>query len=428
MPKLFKIQMGKFYPIKRNFFFKLSILIIILMICAQLIDEIEYEESIVLTTEHSCITQLLYGVLVSSSGIVDSFLSHTSICLIHSFHPYIKQQAVLRLPTLALKYYNRLAVMSPGIDIHEQKIKMIFRISLNIYNFNRVVKNSYLYTQTFDNTFHPVDSGSLLQLQSTNPSVRFMGQEDPRLIRINDSLLTYYYDFRRNKNNDIYSCMYILDFKTNKSSSIHINGKTIDSYQKNWMAININNNLHFVYSLDPIIILKCSIDGNCFNIIQNDIKNINTNKFVLRGSSPFQKYNNDYKIGLAHSRFVQEGKKWIYASHLIVLHLNPPRIVYLSSPLLLNKTVFHNITRLSYADNFFFPVGIVLESANSIIITGHINDKISIILRLRGLKHLMQLIMKHYEPHKHKSGPPKGFIHEYVHRLLMHIVQSNNPL
>ena len=40
-------------------------------------------------------------------------------------------------------------------------------------------------------------------------------------------------------------------------------------------------------------------------------------------------------------------------------------------------------------DNFIFPTGLLIESLNSIVIAGHVNDHGSALLRIQGLKSLL---------------------------------------
>lgn len=43
--------------------------------------------------------------------------------------------------------------------------------------------------------------------------------------------------------------------------------------------------------------------------------------------------------------------------------------------------------------DFLYPVGLILESKDSAVIGGHVNDNASIILRIRGLRQLMKQVI-----------------------------------
>ncbi len=367
-------------------------------------------EGNLLDKEKYCINHSLFGELFSTSGIVASFLSNTSICLIHTFSTYIHQQAAMKL---ALNYSKQLEVMSPGIDINNGEINMIFRIN------DVIVQRNYLFIQTFNAMLHPINSGSILDLQPTFPFMPNRGQADPRMIRINsNTLLTYYYEVQEDEKHNTLASMYILDLNNKIPMNITINGSKERGSQKNWMAITLNNNLLFVYSLDPLILIKCTLDGSCFNIMENNFMvNIRTDKFVLRGGSPFQMYNKEYYVGVAHS-MMKIGHKWRYESHIVVIHVNPFRFVYLSSPLLFSNLIFKHMLILPKAEtHIFYPVGLLVESDDSIVITGHINDKECIILRLRGMQKLMNQLINIDKGYKDKGGPPSGFIHDCAKKL-----------
>lgn len=71
------------------------------------------------------------------------------------------------------------------------------------------------------------------------------------------------------------------------------------NHEKNWMPFFDNNDLMFVYSVNPHVILKCNITtGACTKVAETENPNVNSK---LRGSSQARFYNNRY-VAIAHWR------------------------------------------------------------------------------------------------------------------------------
>ena len=52
-------------------------------------------------------------------------------------------------------------------------------------------------------------------------------------------------------------------------------------------------------------------------------------------------------------------------------------------------------------DNFFFPSSLLLETRDRAIIGGHVNDHVSVLLRLDGLEAIMRSVIKDDRGHMH---------------------------
>jgi predicted GH43/DUF377 family glycosyl hydrolase len=74
---------------------------------------------------------------------------------------------------------------------------------------------------------------------------------------------------------------------------------TPTNHEKNWMPFFDNNDLMFVYSVNPHVILKCNTKtGACMKIAETENPNVNSK---LRGSSQARLYNGSY-VAVAHWR------------------------------------------------------------------------------------------------------------------------------
>jgi hypothetical protein len=80
-----------------------------------------------------------------------------------------------------------------------------------------------------------------------------------------------------------------------------------NNVEKNWMPFEVNNELYFVYSISPHIILKCDIKtGNCPRVYSsNNIKNHEIMAYPLGGGAPavrFTMKGESFFLTIAHTR------------------------------------------------------------------------------------------------------------------------------
>ena len=112
-----------------------------------------------------------------------------------------------------------------------------------------------------------------------------------------------------------------------------------------------------------------------------------------------------------------------YTAHLVVLCVRPIyRVVYISNAIRLHRRVFQvapMVRPLYIDDGFVFPVGLIVENDDSLVIGCHVNDHSSIIFRLKGLKKIMSRVLKIDQRLRPKHGPPLGSIQQYIHDILV---------
>ena len=167
---------------------------------------------------------------------------------------------------------------------------------------------------------------------------------------------------------------------------------------KNWMPLVDNNQLYFVQSLDPVLVLSCTLDAVCTYIENVDSVNNTLNQSThLMGGSQFQLWRYPYYIAAVQSRYSNNLGNDIYAAHLAIISLPHFRLVFFSEALQLNESLYKS-TPSHHAFNstweIFFPVSLLLESQDSVLVGGHINYAISILVRVRGIQKIMEDIIK----------------------------------
>ena len=169
-------------------------------------------------------------------------------------------------------------------------------------------------------------------------------------------------------------------------------------------------------------VIKCNIYKSC-EFIRNDTDALQyrmlDHQVPLRGGTSFELYRYPYYIGIGHST-IHDGTNRHYSSHLMVQCVEPEfRIVYVGDPIEINPTIYSyfegemiwNIVQ----GNFFFPTGLMIEKEDSIVIGGHVNDRGSVLLRMEGIKGIMDKVMSlDQENRKHHMKSSPFQIQKYV--------------
>lgn len=120
-----------------------------------------------------------------------------------------------------------------------------------------------------------------------------------------------------------------------------------------------------------------------------------------------------------------------YTAHLVVLCTHPTyRVVYVSDSLRVHSSVYRAapMIRPRYIDDgFIFPVGLIVESDDWLALGVHVNDYSSVIVRLKGLKSVMDRIIRMDQRRSGtKRGPPVGDIQQHIHDVLVN--ETHVPL
>ena len=191
---------------------------------------------------------------------------------------------------------------------------------------------------------------------------------------------------------------------------------------KHWMALIQNDELYFVHNLDPLRVMKCSVTGLCEFVYDPR----NEDNFIfehhvshLRGGTPFEPYYGPYYISIAHSTMYKTSNHHrFYTAHIVVLCVKPYRIVYVSDDIKINQEIYDQAPMARprwIEDGFIFPVGLIIENKDSMLVGVHVNDWNSVLIRMKGLHKFMDRIIKLDQRQNAKSGPPIGSLQKHIH-------------
>ena len=353
---------------------------------------------------------------------------NASVRFLHSFYPTLERDIASKFvvprrhspgimpirknKTIDTTKENVISCISPALQWFDGRLKLACRLCLQGADHSKISSNhfieNYIYTPSYDEHLNAVGTAHVLGILIHIKN----GPEDPRMFEFQNNLyLTYnaYLMFPETKEK-LYTNL-IYDFLKDLTHIPYIAEKKVvgkDVFrgrvpEKNWMVLTVDNTLFFGRTLDPFSVVKCSIKGKCTLGYPERL-----NMYVigrLRGGTPFEHYSDNYFITFAHSmssrRRLNPVTKWpyhIYKAHIIVIHTEPFRIVYVSYGLLLPKSIFQNApmayrTMRYIEDDFFFPVSSLYESDDKVVIGGHVNDHSSILLRMSGIKQLMEKVI-----------------------------------
>ena len=301
----------------------------------------------------------------------------------------------------------------------------------------------HLYTNKFDRYLNPIGQREIFSIQSPiHPKARDRsGVDDARMFQINNSLYNVlpvgYTSYKLSKP-QTHLISGIFDYQQRKyfipefikqmvekrdllfeKSSEGARQKLEKNLEKNWVPVVVKNEVFIIRHLDPLQILKCRFHESC-----NFIKTGSTpHKYIrenspLRGGTGFELYQYPYYIGVAHGTYYN-GRYKRYYSYLVILCVDPFRIVYVSDPVQIHPDLFQIFSGPRIFEgatgNFIFPTGLMVESEDSIVIGAHVNDRGSIFLRMEGIKDLMENVIKSDET-KQYINPDFSIQNYFLHR------------
>ena len=193
---------------------------------------------------------------------------------------------------------------------------------------------------------------------------------------------------------------------------------------KHWSSYEFNNKNYMVYSFDPLRIITCNQSAKCQFTKNAAAANYRFNDIVdcVRGGTPTVQYKGDFYITITHSTLFKKGDKRYYTFNLLVLKADTKskhKIIYYSEPITFHKELMSKTPMVRtrwIEDPFFFPVSLLLEDEDNIIIGGHINDHSAYLFRVKGIKSILdQVIIK--SSSLEAEGPANGVLHNLSRKL-----------
>jgi hypothetical protein len=374
-------------------------------------------------------------------------LEHTMVStLCHSFSPYVEREAARRFLDPARD--NIYFANSPAVEWWHRQLVLVSRIWLDRERYepkkdwpaNHFADN-WLYTQRFNDILRPTTNGSILGLPSPKQWWVGDGPIEPRLFTVGGRLLISFNAAMAVGHEDGQDLTILWDYDKNVPIIPRIRGgtpmvaaaeKDDMPRDKHWSAVVIGNDqLYFVHNIDPLRVLRCSLnddDGDCHFVQEEKLNNGKgpafSDTFVhLRGGTPYKLYRWPYYVGVAHcTMYKKRGWRRFYTAHLVVIRVVPTfRVVYVSDDIRVHNEVYAlaPMVRARYIDDgFIFPVSILVPNDDVIDIGVHVNDFSSVIIRLRGMKPVMDDVIAKDAQRQPERGPPAGTVQTYIHGAL----------
>lgn len=148
----------------------------------------------------------------------------------------------------------------------------------------------------------------------------------------------------------------------------------------------------------------------------------------LRGGTPFVLYKYPYYVSVAHGTYFRDcpdttsrcnGRRY-YTTHIIFMTIEPDfKIIYVSGNIPFPENSFDvPIVRYRFIESsFFFPVGLILESKDSLVLGGHINDHSSVLYRISNISSTLSQVMEYDKRNPNSPGPVPGILQDYARSM-----------
>lgn len=370
---------------------------------------------------------------------------NASTSLIHSFSPYTERR--FRSMMIDPPKEHKIYANSPAIVWHRGQLVVVMRIWLEKERYDwappkpkNTFSDNYFYAQTFDDRFRPLDSGRMVGIPTPNQWSIGDGPIEPRAVVVGGTLYVTFNTGVVLSSGGVVDSTFLWNFDDNEAILPSIEGgapmqRTAPTGEmprdKHWSAfVQSGGRLHFAYNLDPLRILRClPANGTCSFVHFEGPADyrFGDSSDVLRGGTPLVRYlDSPYFVTVVHVTLFKNCPsdanchwKRYYTANLLVLRTQPMyKVVYCSEPLQFHRGFLRDvpIVRSRYIkDPFVFPVGLILENADTLAIGGHVNDYSSYVFRLRGLKQIMDHVIR-LDRGGTSDGPAVGALHEWARR------------
>lgn len=190
--------------------------------------------------------------------------------------------------------------------INIREVSYTFDIGKNIYHFDR----------TIDTYNHIIDlekqSGHVLP-QITECDIKnygnyITGLEDLRLFEMDGDVWAIGTCRTTNETgiNEMVAVRITSDYKIDRV--VRLKGYGDNECQKNWVPINYNGSVHFLYSSDPLILLEADFNGNCKPVVVKQPKYDLSN---FRGSSQVIEFYGGY-LYIVHEVIHRDNRRYYY--------------------------------------------------------------------------------------------------------------------
>ena len=208
---------------------------------------------------------------------------------------------------------------------------------------------SYYCERYFVNRSYTERGNRLGLSNSKHKTIKFVGMqveaEDPRLVLIRNTIYIIFHGLEETGGGG--GGVYVSPYHSFSPIRLKAPFKALKQ-EKNWAPFVMKDELHFVYSFDPLVIIKWmgNNNGSCIIIYEQPITTypIRTAKSVFRGGSNLIHYENNIYLGGIHSRIKFPNLDLIHFTHLVMIDMNQFKIIYVSKPIKFeyNNKYFNN--------------------------------------------------------------------------------------
>ena len=372
------------------------------------------------------------GYLFGDECITTLYTGHVQSSLVYDFSPFIETETHRRF--LDISGNISYCVLSPAVEQTQGKILIAFRAfrcSSREKPVPHPIQQDLIYLQGYTRDLRPSGPGYFIAYGY--PKLRIAehlpvdGPQDPRAFKFKGRLYLMFHDGIPKKNPQSHHMIRTIlwDIETNRPTVLAIKNNVFDTEvealaDKNWMSLVIQDALYFIQYLDPLLVIKCNLNGSCEYVPNLRFYPLKIDPLydVLRGGTPFKHYNGKYHIALVHCKFFKSVKPYqvsAYTSHIILFDINTFRIVFISGHIPLNPELYDGRRRQNFTlHSFYFPTSMIVESLDSLLVFAHINDDSSCLLRISGIEKLLNDVIKSDRINSPKHGPPLGCIQNFL--------------
>ena len=285
---------------------------------------------------------------------------------------------------------SHLSLLSPAIVAAPGGgFKQFLRTS---YRNGQWAAGSYVWAQDLDADFMPSPSSALTSVAMPSSMEIFAGgAEDPRaIIRPTDDALFLFFNAQVKKDAPRSMYMYntarlgrVRKLWVNNSNVGEMDGAT----QKNWAPFYHDGAFHVLYSVQPLVVLRCGDDGQCMCVHSDgpsgceDLRGLAKSERLRLGSPLVELGDSGIFATALHSIIKadeREARKYGYRGHLALLSSSPWGWVAASTELTPPPHVRACANGIAqwFTQGIDFPTSLLLvgERAESILLGAHFHD------------------------------------------------------
>ncbi|KXZ51573.1 hypothetical protein GPECTOR_12g536 [Gonium pectorale] len=277
--------------------------------------------------------------------------------------------------------------------------------------------SSFVLTAAYDSAFRPVAEPRILGHTTFFNGVQYTGLEDARLMVVDGRLKMFGTAFLPTKKRKTLARIAMIDAVTSQTTILEVPGGKLNEREKNWTPFIKNGSLHILYSLHPVVELKCAMDGRCEVVYHElychtppcknalDKPSLGTagGGSLLRGGCPMIPWGSDgHFFGFAHTTLREKDRRAFglqdvkarasYRAHLFIYNSVAGQVVYISNPINFQRPL-KNVVHADREDVIEYPSNFVLLPDGSVLL-GLLHEDVSpFIIRLDGFVEVLNQVV-----------------------------------